>query len=138
MDNKEKLDVINRSIQDTMITTIGIEITDISEESVCGRMPVDQRTIQNYGILHGGASVVLAESLGSIAGSMHIDNEKELVMGISINANHLKVVKKGWVYGRTSSIKIGKKIQVWEIQISDEEKNLVCISRLTLMVVNKK
>ena len=138
MDNKEKLDVINRSIQDTIITTIGIEITDLSEEFVCGRMPVDQRTIQNYGILHGGASVVLAESLGSIAGSMHIDNEKQLVMGISINANHLKVVKKGWVYGRASSIKIGKKIQVWEIQISDEEENLVCISRLTLVVVKKK
>ncbi len=78
-----------------MITTIGIEITDVCEDFVSGKMPVDQRTIQNYGILHGGASVVLAESLGSIAGSMLIDSEKELVMGISINANHLKVVKKG-------------------------------------------
>ena len=138
MDNKKKLEKINRSIQDTMITTIGIEITDVCEDFVSGKMPVDQRTIQNYGILHGGASVVLAESLGSIAGSMLIDSEKELVMGISINANHLKVVKKGWVYGKATSIKIGKKIQVWEIRISDEEKNLVCVSRLTLVVVKKQ
>ena len=138
MDNKKKLEKINRSIQDTMITTIGIEITDVCEDFVSGKMPVDQRTIQNYGILHGGASVVLAESLGSIAGSMLIDSEKELVMGISINANHLKVVQKGWVYGKATSIKIGKKIQVWEIRISDEEKNLVCVSRLTLVVVKKQ
>ena len=138
MDNKKKLEAINRSIQDTMITTIGIEITDVCEDFVSGKMPVDQRTIQNYGILHGGASVVLAESLGSIAGSMLIDSEKELVMGISINANHLKVVQKGWVYGKATSIKIGKKIQVWEIRISDEEKNLVCVSRLTLVVVKKQ
>ena len=138
MGNKKKLEAINRSIRDTMITTIGIEITDVCEDFVSGKMPVDQRTIQNYGILHGGASVVLAESLGSIAGSMLIDSEKELVMGISINANHLKVVKKGWVYGKATSINIGKKIQVWEIRISDEEKNLVCVSRLTLIVVKKK
>ena len=138
MGNKKKLEAINRSIRDTMITTIGIEITDVCEDFVSGKMPVDQRTIQNYGILHGGASVVLAESLGSIAGSMLIDSEKELVMGISINANHLKVVKKGWVYGKATSIKIGKKIQVWEIRISDEEKNLVCVSRLTLVVVKKQ
>ena len=138
MDNKKKLEKINRSIQDTMITTIGIEITDVCEDFVSGKMPVDQRTIQNYGMLHGGASVVLAESLGSIAGSMLIDSEKELVMGISINANHLKVVKKGWVYGKAASIKIGKKIQVWEIRISDEDKNLVCVSRLTLVVVKKQ
>ena len=138
MDKEKILQEIQESIQDTMITTIGIEITDVCEDFVSGKMPVDQRTIQNYGILHGGASVVLAESLGSIAGSMLIDSEKELVMGISINANHLKVVKKGWVYGKATSIKIGKKIQVWEIRISDEEKNLVCVSRLTLVVVKKQ
>ena len=138
MDKKERLEHIAHSIQDTMISTIGIEITDVGEDFVCGKMPVDVRTVQTFGILHGGASVALAESLGSIAGSMHIDSAKELVMGIEVNANHLKVVQEGWVYGKASPVSVGKRIQVWEIQITDEEKKLVCISRLTLVVVKKR
>ena len=137
MDNKEKLEKIKESIQNTMISTLGIEITDVGDDFVCGKMPVDPRTVQGFGMLHGGASVALAESLGSIAGSMQIDSQNEVVMGIEINANHLKAVEEGWVYGKASPIKIGKRIQVWEIQITDEANKKVCISRLTLAVVKK-
>ena len=137
MDNKEKLEKIKESIQNTMISTLGIEITDVGDDFVCGKMPVDPRTVQGFGMLHGGASVALAESLGSIAGSMQIDSEMEVVMGIEINANHLKAVEEGWVYGKASPVKIGKRIQVWDIQIMDEANKRVCISRLTLAVVKK-
>ena len=138
MDKKEKLKYIANSIQDTMISTLGIEITDLGKDFVCGKMPVDARTIQSVGILHGGASVTLAESLGSIAGSMQINSEEEMVVGIEINANHLQAIQQGWVYGRASSIKIGKRIQVWEIRITDEANKPVCISRLTLAVIAKR
>ena len=138
MDAKEKLKAINESNQNTIITAIGIEITDIEDGIVSGKMPVDVRTVQNFGILHGGASVVLAESLGSIAGSMKIDTNNEVVMGIEINANHLKAVQKGWVYGKASPVNIGKNIQVWGIQITNDSNELICISRLTLAVVKKR
>ena len=137
MDKKEKLEKIKESIQNTMISTLGIEITDVGEDFVCGKMPVDSRTVQSFGILHGGASVALAETLGSIAGSMQIDSQNEVVMGIEINANHLKAVEEGWVYGKASPVKIGNRIQVWEIHITDEANKMVCISRLTLAVVKK-
>ena len=100
-------------------------------------MPVDYRTIQPFGLLHGGASVALAETLGSISGGMKVYNNKTVV-GIEINANHLKSVRDGWVYGKATPIRIGKKFQVWEIKITNEENDLVCISRLTLAVVNKR
>ena len=131
MDNQDTLLKIQDSIKNSMISTIGIEITEVGDDYVCGKMPVDERTVQIFGILHGGASVTLAESLGSIAGYMKIDQETEAVMGIEINANHIKSVKEGWVYGKASPIIIGKKIQVWEIQITDDEKKLVCIDIFT-------
>ena len=138
MDKEKTLQKIQESIKDTMISAIGIEITDVGDNFICGKMPVDKRTVQNFGILHGGASVTLAESLGSIIGSMQIDVNTEMVVGIEINANHLKSVRSGWVYGKASPIRIGKKIQVWEIKIINENSELVCISRLTLMVVEKR
>ena len=137
MDKKEKLEKIKESIQNTMISNIGIEVIDVGDDFVCGKMPIDTRTVQSFGILHGGASVTLAESLGSIAGSLKIDARNETVMGIEINANHLQAVKEGWVYGKALPVKIGKRIQVWEIQITDEANNRVCISRLTLAIVKK-
>ena len=137
MDKKEKLENIKESIQNTMISNIGIEVIDVGDDFVCGKMPVDDRTIQSLGILHGGASVALAESLGSIAGSMKINKKNEVVMGIEINANHLKSVEKGWVYGKAVPVKIGKRIHVWEILITDQDNKKVCISRLTLAVVKK-
>ena len=98
-------------------------------------MPVDERTIQPYGLLHGGASVAFAESLGSFAGSLHINWEKEAVVGIEINANHLKSVRSGWVFGKATPVKIGKKIHVWNIDITNENEDVICVSRLTLAVI---
>ena len=137
--NKEKiLEKMSNLNQNTMATAIGLELTDIGNDYVCGKIPIDKRTIQPFGFLHGGASVALAETLGSLAGQMQVDPEREIVLGIEINANHIKSVKEGWVYGKASPIKIGKKNQVWEIQIADAEKNMVCISRLTLAVIKKR
>ena len=138
MDKQHSIQKIKDSMQNTLVSTIGIEITDIGKDFVCGKMPVDERTVQPFGILHGGASVPLAESLGSIAGNMQIDPQNEIVMGIEINANHLIAVQEGWVYGKASPIKIGKRIQVWEIQIKNEANQRVCISRLTLAVSKKR
>ena len=138
MDKQNSIQKIKESMQNTLVSTLGIEITDIGKDFVCGKMPVDERTVQPFGILHGGASVALAESLGSIAGNMQIDPQNEIVMGIEINANHLIAVQEGWVYGKASPIKIGKRIQVWEIQIKNEANQRVCISRLTLAVSKKR
>ena len=137
--NKEKLlEKMSNLNQNTMATAIGLELTDIGNDYVCGKIPVDSRTIQPFGFLHGGASVALAETIGSLAGQMQVDPEREIVLGIEINANHIKSVNEGWVYGKASPIKIGKNIQVWEIQITDVEKKMVCISRLTLAVVKER
>ena len=137
--NKEKLlEKMSKMNQNTMATAIGLELTDIGNDYVCGKIPVDRRTIHPFGFLHGGASVALAETIGSLAGQMQVNPEREIVLGIEINANHIKSVKEGWVYGKASPINIGKKIQVWEIQITDIENTLVCISRLTLAVLKKR
>ena len=135
MENKDKTRKINEFNAKTMVGNIGIEIMEVGKNFVSGRMPVDKRTTQPYGLLHGGASVAFAESLGSLAGSFHVDLKKEAVVGIEINANHLKSIRSGWVYGRATSVKIGKRIQVWNINITNEDKEAVCISRLTLAVV---
>ena len=137
MDKQEKIKRINQSVQNTMTSTIGIEITDMGEDYLCGKMPVDERTVQPFGLLHGGASVALAETLGSIGGGIKVYSKNESVVGIEINANHLKSIKAGWVYGKAIPIRIGKKIQVWEIKIKNERDELICISRLTLAVIQK-
>lgn len=138
MEKQEKIKRINDGIQNTMISTIGIEITDIGDDFICGKMPVDERTIQPFGLLHGGASVALAETLGSIGGGIKVYQNNETVVGIEINANHLKSARDGWVYGKASPIRIGKKIQVWNIEITNESGELICVSRLTLAVIKKK
>ena len=138
MEKQEKLKRINDSILNTMTSTIGIEITDIGDDFICGKMPVDERTTQPFGLLHGGASVALAETLGSIGGGIKVYSNNETVVGIEINANHLKSVRDGWVYGKATPIRIGKKIQVWNIEITNEDDDLICVSRLTLAVIPKK
>lgn len=138
MKKQEKLKRINDSIQNTMTSTIGIEITDIGDDFICGKMPVDERTTQPFGLLHGGASAALAETLGSIGGGIKVYSNNETVVGIEINANHLKSVRDGWVYGKATPIRIGKKIQVWNIEITNEDDDLICVSRLTLAVIPKK
>ena len=138
MKKQEKLKRINDSIQNTMTSTIGIEITDIGDDFISGKMPVDERTTQPFGLLHGGASVALAETLGSIGGGIKVYSNNETVVGIEINANHLKSIRDGWVYGKSTPIRIGKKIQVWNIEITNEDDDLICVSRLTLAVIKKK
>ena len=138
MVKQEKLKRINDSIQNTMTSTIGIEIIDIGDDFICGKMPVDERTTQPFGLLHGGASAALAETLGSIGGGIKVYSNNETVVGIEINANHLKSVRDGWVYGKATPIRIGKKIQVWNIEITNEDDDLICVSRLTLAVIPKK
>ena len=135
MNNKRLLQKMSNLNQNTMATAIGLELTDIGDDYVCGKIPVDHRTVQPYGLLHGGASVALAETLGSLAGNMQVNPQKEMVVGVEINANHLKSVRDGWVFGKATPIKISKKIQVWEIKILNEDNELICISRLTLAVV---
>ena len=138
MDEQKKIKRINESLQNTMASIIGIEITEVRDEYICGKMPVNERTVQPFGLLHGGASVALAETLGSIAGGIRVYPNNETVVGIEINASHLKSTQKGWVMGKAIPIRIGKKIHVWEIEITNEKNELICISRLTLAVINKK
>lgn len=121
-----------------MTDQLGIEITDFDEHSIYGRMPVNKKTKQPYGLLHGGASAVLVESLGSIGGGMHVDLKKQSVVGIELNVSHLKAVTSGWVYGVATSVRVGAKIQVWDVEITDENKNKTCKGRLTLAVIDKK
>ncbi len=117
---------------------LGIEITEVGPDFLCGKMPVDHRTKQPFGLLHGGASVVLAETLGSIAASCCVDPEKYYCVGLEINANHIKSARDGFVYGKASPIHIGKQTQVWEIRITNEAGQLVCISRITMAVLERK
>jgi 1,4-dihydroxy-2-naphthoyl-CoA hydrolase len=118
---------------------IGIEWIELGEDYIIAKMPVDHRTKQPFGLLHGGASVVLAETLGSVASVLLLkDLSKQAAVGVEINANHLRGVKSGWVYGKVKPVHIGRKSHVWEIKISDENEKLVCISRLTVMIVDLK
>jgi 1,4-dihydroxy-2-naphthoyl-CoA hydrolase len=114
---------------------IGIEFTDRGENWLKARMPVDHRTRQPYGRLHGGASVVLAETIASVAGAMTVDRATTGVVGMEINANHIRPVKDGWVYGTATAQAIGRTSQVWTIRIEDGAGNLVCLSRITLAVI---
>ncbi len=121
-----------------MTEHLGILFTKIGDNHLTATMPVDERTKQPMGLLHGGANVVLAETLGSVASSLTIDLEKQICVGLEINANHLKGVKSGIVTGVTTPIHIGKSTQVWEIKITNEQGQLCCISRITMAILDKK
>ncbi|HEY9164948.1 MAG TPA: hotdog fold thioesterase [Candidatus Kryptonia bacterium] len=127
----------NRFMRDTLAEALGIEITEIGKDYVKGSMPVDRRTRQPFGILHGGASAALAETLGSIGGTLALESEAQSCVGLEINANHVSSVSGGKVYGTAVPLHIGRTTHVWEITIEDDERNLVCISRLTLAVVSR-
>jgi len=116
--------------------TLGIEITEVTPTSLKGRMPVDARTIQPAGVLHGGASVAFAETLASWAGYLAVDRSRFHVVGQEINANHIRPVTPGsWVYGEATAANIGRRAHVWEVRLTNEEGKLVCISRCTLAVL---
>ncbi|MGI4885570.1 MAG: hotdog fold thioesterase [Janthinobacterium lividum] len=121
----------------TLADALGIELTALTDDCVEGRMPVDGRTHQPMGLLHGGASVALAETLGSIGAASRVDPAKQACVGLEINANHLKGVRDGWVRGRATPVHVGRSTQVWEIRITHEETGaLVCLSRITLAVID--
>lgn len=131
------LDFILNLNPKTITTQLGIEFLEIGDDYVTARMPVDHRTHQPFGILHGGASVVLAESLGSVASLLCLeDPEKQRAVGVEINANHIRSVREGWVYGKVTPLHIGRSTQVWDIKITNEEGKLVCVSRLTCAVIS--
>ncbi len=136
--NTFTLEDLNSIAQKTMVERLGIEFTEIGDDYLKARMPVDERTKQPAGLLHGGANAALAETLGSMAGNMCVDCEKFHVVGVEINANHLRPVVAGFVEGIARPIKLGLTMQVWEIKIYDERERLTCISRLTLAVVKKR
>ena len=122
---------------DSISKVLGIEFTEAGDGYLIARMPVDKRTHQPFGILHGGASVVLAETLGSVASYMLLDDPtKQRAVGLEINANHIRSVREGWVYGRCTPIHTGRTTHVWDIRITDEQNKLVCVSRLTIAVIN--
>ena len=132
------LERINAWNAGSLVEHLGMRITEVGEDFLRGTMPVDARTRQPFGLLHGGASVALAESLGSLAGTMCLDASKEMAVGIDINANHVRAVTEGIVTGTARPLHIGRNTQVWEIRIENEDGKLVCISRLTLAVVPRQ
>lgn len=129
---------LNKMSKNTMMEHLGIEYTAVGEDSISATMPVDRRHHQPYGLLHGGASVALAETLGSVAAHSSIDAEKQYSVGLEINANHLKSVRDGIVKGVAKPIHRGRSTHVWEIRITNTDEQLVCISRITMSILNKK
>ncbi|MFN8284348.1 MAG: hotdog fold thioesterase [Chitinophagales bacterium] len=132
------LEALQNNSNNTMVQHLGIEFIEIGDDFIKAKMPVDHRTQQPMGLLHGGASVVLAETIGSTAANLCLDITKEYAVGLDINSNHLKGVREGFVYGITKPIHIGSKTQVWEIKIYDEKDKLINISRLTMAVLSFK
>lgn len=129
---------LNAFSRNTLNAQLGIEFTEIGERHLSARMPVDHRTQQPFGLLHGGASVALAETLGSQAAALTLDLDLQFPVGLEINANHIKSVKDGFVEGTAKPIHVGRKTQVWEIKIANQAGDLVCISRITLAIIDKR
>ncbi|MDH0899992.1 hotdog fold thioesterase [Comamonas aquatica] len=128
---------INARSADTAVAHLGIEITEVGDDYLVGRVPVDHRTKQPFGLLHGGVSVVLAETLGSIA-AFHASPEGHLAVGLDINANHLRSVRSGWVTGTARPVHIGRTTQVWQIDMVDERGQMNCVSRITMAILPPK
>lgn len=137
MDKSEKIKHIKKLSQNTMIQHLGIEFTEIGDDFVCGKMPVDYRTIQPMGMLHGGASAAFAETLASVASTLQVNLEKQYCVGLDMNANHIRSIKSGWVFGEAKPIHLGKMTQVWQIKIKNEKGEMVCISRITMAVMDR-
>jgi len=133
-----KIENLTKFSANTMVSHLGIEFTEIGDDSITAKMPVDHRTHQPLGLLHGGASVALAETLGSVAASCCLDLNTQYCVGLDINANHIKSVKTGYVFGTTKPLHVGKKTHVWEIRIMNEVNELVCISRITMAIIDKR
>ncbi len=135
---KISLDQLNEMGGATMATYLGMEFTEIGPDYLKMMMPVDHRTIQPYGLLHGGASAALAETVGSMASGLIINPETQICVGIEINANHIRGVKKGYVHACARPLHIGSTSHVWDIRITDDQHKLVCVSRLTVAILAKR
>lgn len=137
MNKEDILKQINQMSTNTMVEQLGIEITNVGDDFIEGTMPVDHRTHQPMGLLHGGASAALIESLGSIGSSLKVDLKTESIVGIEINANHIRGVKSGVVTAIAKLVHQGRTTHVWQAEIFNEEKKLVCTGRLTVLIVKK-
>jgi 1,4-dihydroxy-2-naphthoyl-CoA hydrolase len=126
---------LQQLVRNTMVDHIGIEFTEVGPDYLKARMPVDSRTVQPERLLHGGASAALAETIGSVAANLCVDHRHWVCVGLEINANHLRPVKSGYVYGQARPVHLGQTTQVWEIEINDEKQKRVCVSRLTMAVI---
>jgi 1,4-dihydroxy-2-naphthoyl-CoA hydrolase len=126
---------IQALVPGSMGSILGIELTELGENFLKARMPVDERTRQPYGLLHGGASAALAETLGSVGSAYVIDQKQYYCVGLEINANHIRGVREGYVYGTATPLHLGKTTHVWDIRIVDEREKLVCVSRLTVAIL---
>jgi 1,4-dihydroxy-2-naphthoyl-CoA hydrolase len=129
------LEELNAGSDNTLIRHLGIRFSEIGDDFLCATMPVDERTRQPYGLLHGGASVVLAETLGSMGANMCVDRSKYMCVGQEVNANHVRPARRGSVIGTARPAHLGGRTQVWTIEVRNEAQELTCISRLTMAVV---
>jgi 1,4-dihydroxy-2-naphthoyl-CoA hydrolase len=137
-DKELSVDKIRPLGKATMSEYLGIEWTEIGENFIKARMPVDHRTKQPYGLMHGGASCVLAETIGSVASAMVVDHKKFYCVGLEINANHIRSAREGYVTGIATPLHLGSTTHVWDIKIYDEKEKLVCVSRLTVAIIPRK
>lgn len=135
---KQRVDRLFSEGEKSMADTLGIRFEVLHRNLIVATMPVDERTVQPFGLLHGGASAALAETLASVGGWVNLTEPDLAVVGIEINANHLRSKRSGMVTGRAAPVRIGSKIQVWEIRIEDESGHLVCVSRCTLAVIRTR
>jgi 1,4-dihydroxy-2-naphthoyl-CoA hydrolase len=131
------VEALNGNNHGTLNATLGMLFTEVGDDYIRGTMPVDARTVQPYGLLHGGASVALAETLGSTGAAMCVDAQQYQVVGQEINANHLRAARNGLVTGTARPVHIGGRSQVWTIDIVNEADKLVCVSRITLAVIKR-
>ena len=129
-------DELTRREAQSLASHLGIVITELGPDHVSASMPVDARTVQPHGRLHGGASVALAETVGSLAANLTLDQTKQMAVGLEINANHVRPVKEGFVYATARPEALGRTTQIWSIRIVDAEQRLVCLSRLTMAVIS--
>ncbi len=135
--NLRSVEELNSGRAGTLVERLGIEFTEITDDFVRATMPVDERTRQPYGLLHGGASVALAETLGSTGAMMCINHQEFQCVGQEINANHVRAVRSGYVTGTARAVHLGGRSQVWTVEIVNEAGNLVCTSRLTIAIIRR-
>lgn len=136
-DPRYSIESLNKMNKGTLAEQLGIEFVEVGPNFITAKMPVDHRTRQPLGLLHGGASVALAETLGSVAAYGTLDMSKQHCVGLEINANHIKSAKDGMVIGTATPVHMGKRTQIWQIDIKNEAQELVCVSRITMMILDR-